>query len=150
MNWKPNFYRCRTVEIIERKYVSCSCGMPVRFCSFPCRHIYALFKDVDIRMFGLRWLLQYQHCFQREGKKDFTDLFREMEEVEFNRDIKFKGEDFYVGNMLKDVRFHRPVDQVYPIALDGTTGEYYHEIETHKKINILLEISNNLYSQMNK
>lgn len=75
-------------------------------------------------MFGLRWLLQYQHCFQREGKKDFTDLFREMEEVEFNRDIKFKGEDVYVGNMLKDVRFHRPVDQVYPIALDGTTGEW--------------------------
>ena len=46
-----------------------------------------------------------------------------MEEVEFNRDIN-RGEDVYVGNMLKDVRFHRPVDQIYPIPLDGTTGEY--------------------------
>ena len=47
-----------------------------------------------------------------------------MEEVEFNRDIN-RGEDVYVGNMLKDVTFNRPDDQTYPIALDGTTGEYH-------------------------
>ena len=106
--------------------MSCSCGMPVRFCSFPCRHIYALFKDTNIRMFGVRWLIQYQHCFERKGKEEITALFREMEESEFRRDIN-RGEDVYVANMLNDKMFNRPIDELYPIALNGITGEYQHD-----------------------
>ena len=123
LNWTPKFYRCRTVEIIDNKYVTCSCGMPARRNSFPCRHIFALFKQCDIRMFGVRWLIQYQHCFERAGKEDLTEVFRDMQEMEFKRRGDL-GEHVYVGNMLNNEIFNRNNDSIYPIPIHGTTGEY--------------------------
>ena len=123
LNWVPHFYRCRTVEIINDKYVTCSCGMPARHCSFPCRHIFALFKKCDIRMFGVRWLIQYQHCFERAGKEDLTQVFRDMQEMEFQRRGDL-GEHVYIGNMLSNKIFNHDPDVIYPRPIHGTTGEY--------------------------
>ena len=45
-----------------------------------------------------------------------------MELEEFNRNIT-KGEHIYVGNLLYDERFERPLSTAYPIPLDETTEE---------------------------
>ena len=89
---------------------------------FPCRHILAVLKDYDIRMFSVRWLTKYQRYFDRQGFDEMYNVFRDMELEEFNRNIT-EGEHIYVGNLLYDERFKRHLSTTYPIALDETTEE---------------------------
>ena len=72
-------------------------------------------------MFGLRWLIQYQHNFGRDNKK-INDLLRRLEKEELNRNYT-KKEDINVEGMLCDDRFKRDVHQSYPIPIDGTSCE---------------------------
>ena len=109
------------MTIIDNKYATCSCGLPVRLKGFPCRHIFAVLKDYNVRMFGLRWLIQYQHNFGRDNKK-INDLLRRLEKEELNRNYT-KKEDINVEGMLCDDRFKRDVHQSYPIPIDGTSCE---------------------------
>ena len=88
-----------------------------------CQYVTVLFH-VDICLHYLKiltfkcleWLIQYQHLFQRKDQDIISDLFHSIERTEFSRDLT-KREDVYVENMLSDIRFNRPDDQVYPIAL---------------------------------
>ena len=34
---------------------------------YPCRHIIALFGDVHLEMYSVRWLIEYAHFFERKG-----------------------------------------------------------------------------------
>ena len=99
---------------------------------FPCRHILAVLKDYDIRMFSVQWLTKYQRYFDRQGFDEMYDVFRDMELEEFNRNIT-EGEHIYVGNLLYDERFKRPLSTTYPIALDQTTEEEMSECLLLKK-----------------
>ena len=121
LNRQPHFFRCRTVEIIDGKYATCSCGFPVRYNSFPCRHILAIFKETRIEMFGIRWLIQYQHSYQRKGKAEITRIFKNLQEIEFRRKAGDR-QDVFVQNLLDKDIFTRPPDQMYPIPIHGTTS----------------------------
>ena len=122
LNGRPYFQRCRTIEIIDNKYASCSCGLPVRYSSFPCRHMLALFRSTSIKMFGIRWLIQYQHSYQRKDKKELTAVFRKMQEKEFLRNLE-RGQDVNVEDNLSHECFNRPDDTTYPVPIHGTTEE---------------------------
>ena len=74
-------------------------------------------------MFGVRWLIQYQHCFERAGKEDLTQVFRDMQEMEFQRRGDL-GEHVYIGNMLSNKIFNHDPDVICPRPIHGTTGEY--------------------------
>jgi hypothetical protein len=61
----PAFLRVRTVTIIDGKYAGCTCGLPVRN-KYPCRHIMAVVKKRHWKMYGVRWLIQYNFAFERQ------------------------------------------------------------------------------------
>ena len=102
---QPRFYRCREVTIINKKYATCSCGMPVRMVGIPCRHIMAVLKDYDIKMFGVRWLIQYQHSFGRRENNNINKLLHDLEKEQWKRDFS-RREDIYVEGMLNQERFN--------------------------------------------
>ncbi|KAG7343102.1 hypothetical protein IV203_021047 [Nitzschia inconspicua] len=67
---------------------------------YPCRHIYAVTKQVSMNMFGVRWHSQFQHYYGRDGAEDWTAVFDLMMADEFERDnkngevINIEGMDF--------------------------------------------------------
>ena len=67
--------------------MSCSCGYPARM-KMPCRHILALVGEPHTIMFGIRWLAQYQHSFMRPDSDALTNIFRLMDKLEQNQDVK--------------------------------------------------------------
>ena len=53
----------------------------------------------SIEMFALRWLITYQHGFQKEGFENLTAVFREMEVSKFERDYDL-GETIFVKDFI--------------------------------------------------
>ena len=109
----PRFYRLRKVQISEGGFLTCSCHYPSRM-KMPCKHILAIVPSYTIEMFSCRWLIIYQHSFDRDGYSDFSDIFRRMEVEEFKRDIT-KGECIKCNNLET---LH--VTSQYPFPLPNT------------------------------
>ena len=53
-------------------------------------------------MFALRWLILYQHVFQKKGFEQLTELFREMEVTEYERNYDLV-ETTYVKNFVSNL-----------------------------------------------
>ena len=111
----PRFYRMRRVRHINNKFLTCSCGLSSRM-KIPCRHIMSVYDGYDIEMFGLRWLIIYQHAFLNKGFEKLTELFRKMEVEEFSRDNEL-GETVYVKNFVCNSNSSN-----YPVKI-GSTNE---------------------------
>ena len=112
-----HFQRVRVVKIVNGKYCSCSCGLPARK-KYPCRHIIYIFPNLGLSMFGVRWLLCYQHYFQRAYHNDISPLLREMEVEEFSRKWK-EGEHVLVYGLFR----RTSVSTNYPSPMPGTSNE---------------------------
>ena len=93
------FYRVREVNLVDNKYCSCSCGLAARM-KYPCRHMISLFGKFDPEMFSVRWLIQYAHSFERKGKETLSELFRQMEVEDFNRN-KDNGEHILCEKLIQ-------------------------------------------------
>ena len=65
----------------------------------PCRHIMTVIGCYSIEMFSIRWLVTYQHAFLKEGYEKLTEVFRQMELFEFERNNDF-GETIFVKKPL--------------------------------------------------
>ncbi|KAG7338736.1 SWIM zinc finger domain protein [Nitzschia inconspicua] len=95
----PGYTRLRRVKVVHQNFLWCSCGLPSRM-KYPCRHIYAVTKQVSMNMFGVRWHSQFQHYYGRDGAEDWTAVFDSMMADEFERDnkngevINIEGMDF--------------------------------------------------------
>ena len=90
MNIIPRFYRLRVVKLVNQKYLSCSCGLSARM-KYPCRHIMCITEGYSIEMFSLRWLIIYQHTFDRKNYNELSEVFRHIQHFEFSNSIE-KGE----------------------------------------------------------
>ena len=75
----------------------------------------SVYEGYAIEMFGLRWLIIYQHAFLNKGFEKLTELFREMEVEEFSRNIEL-GETVYVKNFLCS-----STSSNYPVKIGNTT-----------------------------
>ncbi|KAG7373839.1 SWIM zinc finger domain protein [Nitzschia inconspicua] len=93
----PVYTRLRRVKLVNEKFLWCSCGLPSRL-KYPCRHIYAVTKQVSMTMFAVRWHSQFQHYYGRDGAEDWTDVFDVMLAEEFERDHS-NGECIFVHGM---------------------------------------------------
>ena len=111
----PAFYRLRRVKCINKHFWSCSCGLPSRM-KLPCRHIMTIIGGYSIEMFSVRWLLTYQHGFQRKGFEKLTEVFRQIELSEFER-----KHDLGEIILVKDYRSLLP-SLNFPITLGQTSS----------------------------
>ncbi|KAG7368905.1 MULE transposase domain containing protein [Nitzschia inconspicua] len=95
----PGYTRLRRAKVVHQNFLWCSCGLPSRM-KYPCRHIYAVTKQVSMNMFGVRWHSRFQHYYGRDGAEDWTAVFDSMMADEFERDnkngevINIEGMDF--------------------------------------------------------
>ena len=112
------FYRLRRVKCINKDFWSCSCGLPSRM-KLPCRHIVTVIGGYSIEMFSLRWLVTYQHGFQRNGFEKLTEVFRQMELSEFHRDYDL-GETIFVKHYISQLSSLSSVN--FPIKLGLTSS----------------------------
>ncbi|KAG7371399.1 MULE transposase domain containing protein [Nitzschia inconspicua] len=80
----PDYTRLRCVKLVHEEFLWCSCGLPSRM-KYPCRHIYAVTKQVSMCMFGVRWHSQFQHYYGRTGQEEWTEVFDTMMADEFAR-----------------------------------------------------------------
>ena len=119
----PSFFRIRKVCTTQNGYMSCSCGLPSRN-KYPCRHIMAVVGKVHWKMYGVRWLVHYNHAFERVGKEDLSKIFRHMETKEHKCDVQ-KGEQVWVEGLLQNL-------SRFPIATDFLTGEERSDTTTGK------------------
>jgi hypothetical protein len=69
-------------------------------------------------MYSVRWLILFQHCYQRPGHEKFTEHFQKMIKGECDRKT---GEDILVENLLA---LSSP-EADYPILQDSTTMADY-------------------------
>ena len=83
----PNYIQIRYVTLTSSGFMSCSCGLSHRM-KMPCRHILAIVKEPHIHMYGVRWMAQYQHSFERENNIEITKIFRMMEHCDRVQDVK--------------------------------------------------------------
>ena len=109
------FHWVRVVRIVKGKYCTCSCGLPARK-KYPCRNIIYVFPNLGLSMFGIRWLLCYQHYFQRKYQNDISPLLRRMEVEEFSRNWE-RGEHVLVQGLYR----HRSLSRDYPSPMPGTS-----------------------------
>jgi len=68
-------------------------------------------------MFGVRWLNQYQHSFDRKGKADMSLNFRAMEEEEFKRNW-LEGHHVLVEGLVNQLE-----GKSFPQPIGSTTSE---------------------------
>jgi hypothetical protein len=113
----PVFYRVREVTLVNNRFLKCSCGYPAQM-RRPCRHIFAVLKKNHHQLYSVRWLLLFQHCYQREGHEKITAHFQGMIKAEAER---VTGEDILVENLFEV----SPPGTVFPILHDLTSEEDY-------------------------
>ena len=126
----PRFYRLRTVEIINGSQLFCSCGLPSRL-KMPCRHILSIFGEYDIKMFGLRWLILYQHAFDRPGYDNLSTLFRKMEATEYSNNSN-SFQTIQLSHELKE-KIKCSNDTNYPVNFGPATVDDLHNIKLMQK-----------------
>ena len=78
-------------------------------------------------MFGIRWLLCYQHYFQRKYQNDISPLLRRMEVEEFSRNWE-QGEHVLVQGLYR----LRSLSRDYPSPMPGTS-----EVDTDYIVNLM-------------
>ena len=115
----PRFYRLRNIMVANGKFMSCSCGLPVRM-RYLCRHIMCLLGGYSKPMFAVRWNIFYQHTFERRGNEESTAIYREIESEQFSRDSK-KGEDILVTGCDRFNTLQAMVVEDKPALLEGTS-----------------------------
>ena len=120
----PSYYRVRTVKITDSGFIGCSCGYPARM-KMPCRHIIAVVRKTDERMYGVRWHQMFQHCFLRKGKDRITHLYMDLEKKERLMD-RNKYEHCIITHKRE---WLNSLGSDFPILLNGTTVEEYNEMK---------------------
>ena len=90
----------------------------------PCRHIMAVLKTTSPKMYSVRWLKQYQHCFKRKNKEKITDVFIQLQDLERNQNLE-EWEHCNVRGMFDD---DNDLPNNYPIRLYDTTEKDLQEM----------------------
>ena len=126
------------MKIVNDRFLSCTCGFCARM-KIPCQHIMNIAHGYEPSMFGLRWLIIYQHSFDREGYDDLSKHLREMELEEFSR-RNVEGEICLADNTLLLEHKGRVAKNNYPIKLGDTSDfdcdnlELLHNSQIIKKV----------------
>ena len=82
---------------------------------------------VHYKMFGLRWLVEYNHSFLRNGKEKMSQVFRDMEINECNQDVE-KGEQVFVKGSLDNLSNFKVENDFYAEGFDSDSNEEEHNI----------------------
>ena len=113
-NAVPKFYCLRIVRIVSGKYITCSCGLPSRM-RLLCRHTIYVTGGYSIEMFALRYLVIYQHVYEKPGYEAFSDIFREMEHEKYGRNNGI-GETLKISTWNlpsnKDIRYPKNINEL--------------------------------------
>jgi hypothetical protein len=110
------YFRVRVVELVNDRYLKCSCGLPARK-RVPCRHIFAVVKRRHKQMYCIRWYVLFQHCYGRVGHEKMTEHFNVMITQEAARK---HGEDVLVEGLL----IVSPPETQFPVLhTEGTEAD---------------------------
>jgi hypothetical protein len=109
---RSRFLRVRMVTTTTSNYIGCSCRFSWEY-KMPCRHIFRVTGRRSRQMFGLRWLLSFQHCYNRQGYEEATNTMREIMREENRRNFD-KGEHLPCWPKIS-----LPSNQQFPVAICG-------------------------------
>lgn len=112
---RVRFLRVRLVTKTAGNFFSCTCSFPTEY-KMPCRHIFRVVGKRSKEMFGMRWLLCFQHCFHRDGFEDANKTMKRMLSEEHRR-------DFDRGYVIKcyEIPNHLSMDGEFPQSVPGTS-----------------------------
>ena len=110
---RTRFLRVRKVIISAREYASCSCGFMAEY-KMPCRHLFRVIGCRQSNMYALRWMLCYQHGFDRDRFSAATETMRELLVEEHGRNFDCSE------HIVCGVRPKMDDNTRFPIGIDGS------------------------------